>query len=230
MRGERLLAPLRPEAYSSRGPRRDRGRWLMLRTATEMCRVRRSSAPHAGAEQGSHAITWCTGWASASTPCAFVHEASRRGARPAGPVRRACKNTKPLRALAALLSEADARSQRDAPEPEARASKKGADGGGAAATTTTGGLAAAPLRVPDGLAAARRRSHGSAGSWLQRGARDASIVATHNGCTAMNCQLTYVDAASETNSFYRLQCFKFERGGFGIFTRWGRVGEDGRSA
>ena len=58
------------------------------------------------------------------------------------------------------------------------------------------------------------------------GARDAAIVVTHGGCTAMNVQLTYVDAQAETNSFYRLQCFKFERGGFGIFTRWGRVGED----
>ena len=58
------------------------------------------------------------------------------------------------------------------------------------------------------------------------GARDASIVVTHGGCTAMNVQLTQVDVASETNSFYRLQCFKFERGGFGIFTRWGRVGEE----
>ena len=35
-----------------------------------------------------------------------------------------------------------------------------------------------------------------------------------------------VDAGGDELSFLGLQCFKFERGGFGIFTGWGRVGED----
>ena len=179
---------------------------------------------HAGAEQGGHSITWCTGWASASTPCSFVTNSP--------PAREACwtgsaalrKNTKPLRALAALLSEADARSQRDAPEPEARASKKArtAPPPPPPLPAVSPRLRAVPtdsrLLVVDPMALQE--------AGCNAGARDASIVVTHGGCTAMNVQLTYVDAASETNSFYRLQCFKFERGGFGIFTRWGRVGED----
>ena len=179
---------------------------------------------HAGAAQGAHSITWCTGWASASTPCSFVTSAP--------PAREACwtglagprKNTKPLRALVALLAEADARARRDAPEPEARASKKARKAPPPPPPPPAVSARLRPVPTDSRLLIVDAMALQEAG--CNAGARDASIVVTHGGCTAMNVQLSSVDVGSETNSFYRLQCFKFERGGFGVFTRWGRVGED----
>mmetsp|Transcript_3029 Transcript_3029/g.8852 ORF Transcript_3029/g.8852 Transcript_3029/m.8852 type:complete len:767 (+) Transcript_3029:272-2572(+) len=180
------------------------------------------SLRHGGHGQGAYALTWCTGYASASTACSY---ASR------GPVEResaawagshALRKGKAHAALAALLEAADARAGRDAPDASSSPPpKKKAKRAEAVAPDPSPRLKPVPkdsrLLVVDDMALQEAGHNHGAGS--------AEVVCIHSGRTAMNVQLLRVDAESEANSFYRLQCLRVG-GGYAVFSRWGRVGED----
>ena len=181
---------------------------------------------HAGAGQGGHALTWCTGWASASTACAFVSRDPPPRESKAWEGSAALRKGKARAALAALLEDADDRAGRGAPDPAAASPppKKKARTSAAAAPPPPPSpkLKAVPpdsrLLVVDSLALQEAGASGAAGGRV-------SVVVTHGGRTAMNVQLVLVDSAHEANKFYRLQCLNFgER--YAVFSRWGRVGQD----